>query len=243
MFGLNKQQLRRFHLVALIPLLLLGVWFADGEFENYFPTKLWSYCSLDGGCRFFKSVNEMDSDDGINFKLPVVGVWDGGINQSFESHDFSPAKFNGSIDEPILSIQGNVASRLIINRNDRHPFYSESFNGCDFYQIKVVSIENSSAGVATKAGDSKAAPYTDIFNFDCGAKSKNWFIFTNPEVQRQYINLFETHRRNMLEHKKEVARYNLISFFVPLILYFLLFSAILLVNSVIRFVRFGLEKK
>lgn len=217
---LNKQQRNRFHLIALIPLIIIGVWLCSTGYRLFVDTYWNGTCSTEMGCSYSA------------YSKPIHNYASVSLGSRWGGNSY----FNEKIDQPIVFIDTNKKDRL------KFKDYMHADNDNPLVACQLNFFPNVTISTKTPAGEKEDKTYKNLFRYECENKVSDLFLFEDTVFHTQISGLFESNSKHRYEQWEMEKRISIAFFFVPFVLYFALVVALMAIAGIYRFIRFGTFK-
>lgn len=207
---LSKNRFKRLTIVMLLPLLLLGAWFAQSGISKFFPAYYNAECGREM-CTSWESSTPPNWEAGLYIGNPLSGgaaltgqfaAWlipDGETERKF----FSPPQ----------------------GRPDGGPCYLEYFEKLDRTDLRQVPRTTRTV--------------RDFFQLTCGQNSLDSFRFEDRNLQIALVDYAIANADNKAEFQKTQSRRKILGFVVPFALYILSALLAYIISKLLRFVWHG----
>jgi hypothetical protein len=210
----NRSRQKRFAIVAMFPLLLMGIWLFNGGVKRFVRSHYIASCT-DGKCSSFAADEASNPADGIYLDSPF------GNGARLEGNLVAWIVRDGAADREFLSIPAQRADG----------------SACSLtYSEKMEQMANS-GGKLTTVGIIK-----DVFSLQCGTASIATFRFADRDVQIALVNQLIENADNRALFYLNQRRIALALFFAPFLAFGLIWIVVLLLRRVLNFVWTGSAK-
>lgn len=212
MFSRNRKT--RFAVVSLLPLLLLGLWLADGGFKRFVPSHYHASCNR-GTCTSWESEQPMGHDAGVFLGSPFSG---GAVLVGDLSAWIFPA---GSAARRFISIPAN--------RAEPTPCFLSYFDRLEHQSFIAGALKTDSV-------------MEDVFELQCGGASIPYFRFVDKDLQVALVGAWNNNAQSRAEFYADQKRISILAFFAPFVAFGFLWLAGAALYGIVRYVWDGSVK-
>ena len=212
MFSKNRQ--KRFAIVSMLPLLLLGLWLASGGTKSFVPSHYSASCS-NGKCLGWASEQAMNPREGVFLGNPFSG------GARLEGDLAAWIIRDGAVDPQFLSIRAVRPDALPCSLTYTEKLEEQSLVGGALKTIAVIK---------------------DVFHLECGNASVANFRFADRALQIGLVDALIENADNRAAFDATQKRISMLSFFAPFAAFGLLWILALLLHRAFAYVWYGSAK-
>lgn len=223
---LNTKQKKRFVLVLILPLIIVGLWLSEKWDKLLGPSYLNIECNIyDGRCISYHS----DLSYYATQRKDGLSLVSSSRSSTLDRFSDSSATITGALHQQIVLIDSGVTKTLKfrVSQNEDFPScYIEYYKQLD--QMDLVD------------GKLKVKSSThDFFDLDCNEFSENGFRFADKNMHENVVIAWNKSVELARESYKGRSRVSIFAFIFPFILFGCLWGLVAFFVAIFRFVRGG----